>query len=352
MRVLIDIGHPAHVHFFRRPVALLRERGYELIVTSRHKEMAIELLDAFGIPHIPLSVMGKGGALGLLKELCERDFRLVRIVRRWRPDVMAAIGGIFIAHAGLLSRARSLVFYDTENASLQNALTYPFASRVIVPRCYTAWTPRRRTLRYPGYHELSYLRPPYFSADRALAVANGLSVDRPTYLVRLVSWNASHDIGERGLSWDAVRRLRARLGSAANVLISSEAELPGDLRPHAYAGDKAQIHHVMGHCAGFFGESATMASECAVLGVPAVYAALTGRGYTDEQEVRYGLVKNVRTLDAAALDGAVEWLLSFSAEEARTRRQRLLDDTCDVADFVVEAIETRGELVALREQAG
>jgi len=343
VRVLIDIGHPAHVHFFRRPAALLRERGYELMVTSRHKEMATDLLDAFGIPHAPLSAR-RGGAFGLLRELCERDLRMLRVVGGWRPDVMAAIGGISIAHAGLLSRARSLVFYDTENATLQNALTYPFASLVIVPRCYTAWTPRRRTLRYAGYQELSYLRPPYFSADRAIAIANGLSPNRPTYLLRLVSWNASHDIGERGLSWDAVRRVCAQLGSAVHVLISSEAALPADLRPSGYAGDPAQIHHVMGHCAGFFGESATMASECAVLGVPAVYAALTGRGYTDEQESRYGLVKNVRSLAAASLDGAVDWLLAFSAEDARTRRQQLLDDTCDVAEFVVRAIETRGEL--------
>jgi len=349
--VLIDIGHPAHVHFFRRPAALLRQRGCELIVTSRQKEMATQLLDAFGIPHVPLSAMGSG-ALGLFKELCERDYRLLRMVSGWRPDVMVAIGGIFIAHAGLLGRARSLVFYDTENARLQNALTYPFASRVIVPRCYTAWTPRRRTLRYPGYHELSYLRPPHFSADRAIAVANGLSAERPTYFMRLVSWKASHDMGEQGLSWDAVRRVRAQLGAAAQVWISSEAELPGDLQPYAYAGDPAQIHHVMGHCAGLFGESATMASECAVLGVPAVYAAVTGRGYTDEQETRYGLVRNVRTLDTAALDGAVDWLLAFGADDARQRRQRLLDDTCDVADFVVRAIETRGELGAPDGQTG
>ena len=346
MRVLIDIGHPAHVHFFRRPAALLRERGCEVFVTSRHKEMATDLLDAFGIPHVPLSAMGTGSALDLFKELCARDFRLLRIVGSWRPDVMVAIGGIFIAHAGLLGRTRSLVFYDTENATLQNALTYPFASRVIVPRCYAAWTPRRRTLRYPGYHELAYLRPPYFTADRAIALANGLSADRPTYLLRLVAWHASHDLGGRGLSWDAVRRLCGRLGEAARVLISSEAALPDDLRPYGYAGDPAQIHHVMGHCAGFFGESATMASECAVLGVPSVYAARTGRGYTDEQERRYGLVRNVRKLDPAALDDAVEWLLGFSATDAQARRQRLLDDTCDVADFVVQAIEARGELDA------
>jgi predicted glycosyltransferase len=353
VRVLIDIGHPAHVHFFRRPAELLRQRGYELMVTSRRKEMATDLLDAFGIPHVQLSVMGSAGPFGLIKELCQRDIRLLRVVNRWRPDVMAAIGGIFIAHTGLLSRARSLVFYDTENARLQNALTYPFASRVIVPRCYAAWTPRRRTLRYPGYHELSYLRPPHFNADRTTAVANGLRSDRPTYLLRLVSWHASHDLGERGLTWDAVRRVCSRLhAAAAHVVISSEAELPTDLQPYAYTGDAAQIHHLMAYCTGFFGESATMASECAVLGVPAVYAAHTGRGYTDEQEMRYGLVKNVRTLDAAALDAGVEWLLGFAVEDARRRRQRLLDDTCDVAEFVVRAIETRGEIGAPNGQSG
>jgi len=40
----------------------------------------------------------------------------------------------------------------------------------------------------------------------------------------------------------------------------------------------------MAYCRAFIGESATMASEAAVLGVPAVYAAETGRSYTDEQE--------------------------------------------------------------------
>ena len=107
----------------------------------------------------------------MLGELLLRDFRLSRVVRNWRPDVMAAIGGIFIAHAGAFTGVKSLVFYDTENARLQNLLTYPLATRVFVPRCYKGWTPRKRTVRYPGYHELSYLRPPNFSADREIALA-------------------------------------------------------------------------------------------------------------------------------------------------------------------------------------
>ena len=344
MRILIDICHPAHAHFFHRPIAILHERGHSVLITSRRKEIAGDLLDAFGFQHEVLS--GEGGRGGLLGELVLRDYRLSRIVRKWRPDVMAAIGGIFIAHAGVLGGARSLVFYDTENAKLQNLLTYPFATRVIVPRCYAAWTPRSRTLRYPGYHELSYLRPPYFSADRRIAEANGLAADRPTYLVRLVSWKANHDVGERGLSSDVVRSVVTQLSSRGKVMISSESPLPADLAEHRYAGQSAAIHHVMAHCAGFFGESATMASECAVLGVPAVYAATTGRGYTDEQEKRYGLVRNVRQLEGDAIQAALDWLVAFPAGKGEVLRQQLLNDTCDVAEFVVAAIEARGELSA------
>ena len=340
VRVLIDIGHPAHVHFFRRPIEVLRERGHEILITSRQKEIAAELLDAFGMEHVSLS--REGGKGGLLGELVLRDFRLWRVVRRWKPDVMAAIGGIFIAHAGALARVPSLVFYDTENAKLQNLLTYPLATRVIVPRCYSAWTPKRRELRYPGYHELSYLRPPHFIAQRSLAIDNGVAVDVPTYLVRLVAWKANHDIGERGLSHDAVRRVVQQLAERGKVLISAESSLPGDLEAYRYRGDPAFIHHVMAYCAGFFGESATMASECAVLGVPAVYAANTGRGYTDEQEARYGLVHNARSLDQATLSRALDWLLSFPESRRDTLRQALLDDTCDVAAFAASVIEAQG----------
>jgi len=344
MRVLIDIGHPAHVHFFRRPIEMLREHGHEILITSRLKEISGDLLDAYGMEHIALSK--EGGKSGLLGELIVRDFRLSRVVHKWRPDVMAAIGGIFIAHAGAIGRVPSLVFYDTENARLQNLLTYPLATRVIVPRCYAGWTPKGRTLRYPGYHELSYLRPPHFSPQRDIALANGVAADRPTYLVRLVAWKANHDVGERGLSHDAVRAIVRRLGLHGEVLISAESSLPDDLELLRYKGDPAMIHHVMANCSGFFGESATMASECAVLGVPAVYAANTGRGYTDEQETRYGLVRNARSLDEHTLNVALDWLLSFPGGRGWELREKLLSDTCDVSAFAVSAIEARGQIAS------
>lgn len=337
-RILIDVCHPAHVHFFRHPINLLRDRGHELVVTSRVKEMAIEVLDRLGVEHVPISTQPRGGLLGLAQELAIRDWRLLRIARRFRPHAMAAIGGTFVAHVGAVLRIPTLAFYDTENARLQNAITYPLAGRVVVPRCYSGWTPVRRTIRYAGYHELSYLHPSRFTPDRALALANGVAEHGRTYFIRLVSWRANHDVGERGIDAAGLTRIVASLGRDAKLLISAEGALPSELEPLRYAGDKSRVHHVMAHCAGFFGESATMASECAVMGVPAVYAARTGRGYTDEQEARYGLVHNVRKLDAAGLDEGIGWLLQQARGTSADGRRRLIEDSVDVAAFVADTI--------------
>ena len=82
-----------------------------------------------------------------------------------------------------------------------------------------------------------------------------------------------------------------------------------------------------------------MASECAVLGVPAIYAAHTGRGYTDEQEARYGLVVNIRDLRWQGLKEQIDRTLAVPKAEWQARRGKLLNDTVDVAAFVAETIE-------------
>ncbi len=338
MKILFDINHPAHVHFFHVPIVSLIEQGHDVLITSRNKEIATELLDQLAIKHIELSAIGKKGTLSLLKELVTRDFKLWQIVRKYKPDVMASIGGIFIAHVSLLTSIPSLVFYDTENARLQNALTYPFASCVIVPDCYQAWLPKNRFIKYPGYHELAYLHPDIFQADHAVALKNGLAESGNSFLIRTVSWQANHDVGENGWSLQLLEKVINFLLEHGKVIISSETELPDHLKKHAYRGKASEIHHLMAFCRGFVGESATMASECAVLGVPAIYAAETGRGYTDELESRYGLVSNCSQLDWPSLENALQWLTQTEIKTFKSARQELLTTKTNVSEFVVDCI--------------
>lgn len=338
MKILIDICHPAHAHFFRHPIRLLAERGHDVLVTSRDKDVAVAILEGTGMPHIHLHARRGRGVMGLGRELVQRNLALHRVVRRERPDVMAAIGGTFIAQVGWLTRTPSLVFYDTENARLQNRITYPFATRVIVPRAYRDWLPKN-ALRYAGYHELSYLHPRGFTPDKCCAKANGLEPGVRNFLIRTVGWDANHDIGESGWTLGLLRETAHYLAGKGNVLISSERPLPDDLSPFAYQGNPGELHHVMAFCDLFVGESATMASESAVLGVPAIYAAHTGRGYTDEQEQRYQLVTNVEALEPQAIRTAIERILVTPKERWAERRQQLLDDTIDVATYVADKIE-------------
>lgn len=340
MRVLIDLSHPAHAHFFRHPIAILRSQGHEVLITSRKKDVTLLLLEKMGLKHYPLS-SASYGKIGLLTELFKRNFSLGRICRSFRPDVMAAIGGIFIAQVGALMRIPSLVFYDTENAKLQNMVTYPFASLVVVPRCYEGPVPKH-TIRYPGYHELSYLHPNRFSARREIALANGLDACRDTFLIRIVAWKANHDIGERGWRSDLLDAVIAHLAPLGKVIISTERSLPERFRPFVFRGDPLQMHHLIANCRLYVGESATMASECAILGVPAIYVAQTGRGYTTEQERRYGLVKNIDTMDIRGVEAAIDGMLSVSQETWSQRHRALIDETIDVAPYAVELIQTIG----------
>jgi len=340
LRILFDIAHPAHVHFFKNPAQILQDRGHEILFTSREKDIALNLLDELEIEHKPISSLNKDGSLiGFATELIKRDYALLKIANKFKPDVMAAIGGTFISHVGILTQAKSLVFYDTENASLQNAITYPFASCVIVPNCYKAWLPKNRHIRYHGYHELSYLHPNYFTADQNLAEKNGLSSSKPNFLLRLVSWQANHDIGEQGWTTELLNSLINFLKTQGEVIISAEGELPAEFEHLRYQGKTSELHHVMAFCRLFIGESATMASESAVMGVPAIYAANTGRGYTDEQESLYGLVKNIQELNWDKLESAITSILKQPAHHWRRAAKKLLKNTVDVSEFTANCIE-------------
>jgi predicted glycosyltransferase len=41
LRVLIDIGHPAHVHFFKNTIWNLEKKGHKVMVVSRDKDVVV-----------------------------------------------------------------------------------------------------------------------------------------------------------------------------------------------------------------------------------------------------------------------------------------------------------------------
>lgn len=338
MKLLFDITHPAHVHFFKNSITSLKSAGHETVITSRHKDCTVELLDELDFSHTPISRQQSSLPLAMAWELLHRNSALRRIIRQERPDKLTALGGTSAAQMGFLTRTPSIVFYDTEDARLQNLITYPFCTRIVVPECYRGWVPRRKVQRYPGFHELSYLAPEYFEANRHKAIKNGLYTSGDTFFIRIVSWQANHDIGMKGWTRQTLLEVVEFLAQHGKVIISSEAELPEELSSMSYTGPFNEIHHLLAFCRLYVGESATMASEAAVMGVPAVYAAPAFRGYVSYQEEHYGISRFVPEPTTASISSACDELLRIDSKEISRRHEQMLSECVDVSQMIVNTL--------------
>lgn len=331
LRILVDIVHPADVLFFARPIRFWQARGDELLVLSRHKDVTCELLDEFGIAHVPITTASKG-LLGLGSELLQRGFATWQHARRFRPDVMVGFGGVSISHAGKLLGIPALSFYDTEEATLQARVTWPFITHVFVPKSYRSELPKGRFTRVPGMKELSYLHPDGFSADMGKAIAAGLDPNCDNFLIRVVSWDANHDFGKAGWDEETLRSVIAHL--PGKVHLSSERPLSEDLEKYRYRGALSQVHHLMSFCRLVVVESATMAAEAAILGVPTVFSG-DFRGYIEELESSGLLVQ----ADHGDLLDAIARMLGEDRNEQVMKRDRYVAEAEDWASRVIAAID-------------
>ncbi len=340
MKVVVTIQHPGHVHFFKHAIRELEARGHELFVFARENEVAADLLERYDIDYEMLA--GTYDSLpSLVAVQATYEARLLARVLRIRPDVITAIGGPAATHAAKLVGARSVVFYDTEHATIIKKLAYPFADAVYTPDCYRDEIGPKQ-VRYPGYHELAYLHPDRFEPDPAVLSENGIDSDGKLAIVRFSGWDSSHDMGQGGFDdpSEVVERLEA---AGACVLITSEVDLPPDLEPYRLTTDPAGMHDLLYYADVFVGEGATTAAEAALLGTPAVYVNTLTMGYIDDIEER-GLLFGYDGPDRheRGLERAIEILEDDDPERWARSRDRAIEGMIDVTDVIVAAIEGAG----------
>lgn len=339
MKILIDIGHPAHVHFFKNFIREMTKMGHNIQITARNKEMSLELLSKYSIEYIPIGEQ-KQGTFNLMKEWIKRDVQIFNLARKSNPDVLVGIGNPTIAHVAKVLRKISIVFTDTEHATFANGITFPFADSVCTPSCFKKDIGKKQ-IRYNGYHELAYLHPNYFTPNPAILDDLGLSPEDIIIVVRFVSWNASHDVGHHGVR-DRIGLVK-ELERYGRVLITSEEGLPEALSQYRIQVSPERLHDLLYYATLYVGEGATTASECAVLGTHAIYVNTLGLGYITEEEKKYHLITDFSSrpcTDEAVLAEARKLLENTNLrKEGKQKGEALVREKCDVTAFMVWFIE-------------
>jgi predicted glycosyltransferase len=337
MKIVVDISHPAHIHYFKHFIWEMQKRGHEFLITASEKDVSYRLLAAYGFDYIKLGNYGKS-LIQKAINLPLMDLRMYNAIKGFNPDFCIGSGSIRVAHVAYMLKSVSILLESTEHSGEQHRLYIPFVSTILTPSCFKKDLGAKQ-IRFDGYKELMYLHPDYFTPDLAVLTEIGLTEGDPFIIVRFVSWDASHDVGQHGIR-DKVGLVKA-LEQYGRVLITSEGALPEELQPYQIQVSPEKLHDLLYYATLYVGEGGTTASEAAVLGTPSLYvSSLAGTmGNFIELEETYDLLYSF-TDGGAALDKAVEILQDpKSKDKWRIKRDRLLTDKIDVTEFMVWFVE-------------
>jgi predicted glycosyltransferase len=229
------------------------------------------------------------------------------------------------------------VFEDTESASGFFWIYKCFASAILTTSCFKKELGAKQ-IRINSYKEFAYLHKNYFHPSLKVSEDN----PQKKVIFRFVSHNVNHDKRGDGLTPGMKAALINRISGMANVYVSTEKGLTQQFPDLELQITPENMHHLMASFQLLIGESATMAAEAAVIGIPSIFFDNHGRGYTDELEEKYHLINNFPVSESSienAIIRATEILNKTNYMKDHRGHKRLLSDKIDVTAFLIWFVE-------------
>lgn len=344
MNILIDIGHPGHVHLLHGVAEEMKKKGHNVFYSVREIPVAKRLMEHYGMtPWVDLGGK-KDNLLGKAQTVLHQDMEILRFVRHNHID-LGLSSGLVLSHVSKLTGMKSIMFDDDDDAAEPLIVKYghPLTNIIFTPDCIQRKT--KRAVYYAGTHELAYLHPNRFSPDPTVLKHAGLSEGERFFIMRFVALKGHHDVGQQGLSLKQKEALVNSLKPHGRVIITSERAIESEFEQYRLPVPPEEIHSLMAYSSMFVGDSQTMTSEAAVLGVPALKCnTFAGRlSVPNMLENRYGLCYAYTPDHFNEMLNHIQQLLARESEDLKKewqeKRQRMLADMIDPTNFFVDYIE-------------
>lgn len=358
MNILVQLSHPAHFHLYKNVARNLIRDGHKVFILIKTKDILEDLLKQSGLPYYNiLKEAHRKSKFGMLWDMLVRDWRILRFVKKNKINLLTG-STVEVAQVGWLTRKyRVNTGEDDMNVvPLFPKMAGPFMGTILSPRVCNNYSLEPYSVKYESYHELAYLHPNHFSADKQV-VEKYFPTDTPYFILRFSSLNAYHDKGIKGINVEIAQHLIDILQPHGRIYITSERELEPQFEPYRIPIKTLDMHHVMAYATLYIGDSQTMAAEAGVLGVPFVrFNDFVGRiGYLNELEDVYHLGYGIKASENGAamkMYKVVEDILAMPnlKEEWLARRQKMLSEKIDYAQFLTWFIEEYpGSLKIMKE---
>ena len=337
MRLLLEAHHPAHIHFFKHSIQQWLQRGDDVLLVGRDRDVMQQLLTAYDyIPSVIATRAGKNNRFPL-QEMLLRQLQVARHVRRFQPDAVLSLMGSYCQFARVLG-VPNLIFTDSEFQHFNHRIAHPFATRIFTPECFYKDLGHKQ-VKYKGYHELAFLHPARFTPDPSVLSEMGVEAGKYV-IVRVSAWDTLHDVGQSGFGAALDEFLELLLQQHQVRLVPEKGKLNPKWEHLRLKLPPHRFHDALAFAKFVVSEGASTAAEAACLGVPAVYLNSTTRGYLDDMAANYNLVSS-HTQARTALLKVNEWLkIPPDLPTLKAARDQLIADHVDVTQFVVDSVDS------------
>lgn len=349
-RFLFYLVHPAKFQFHKVQINALKQKGYIVDIVINTKDILEDLLKEEGWEYTNIfpnsrKIKGVHVYIAAFISIFLTVWRLMKYTRGKKYDVFV---GDLLSIVGRFKGVTS--FYATDDvlaAVPEQAIFFKTVKHIIAPEITDIGKYSTKKIAYSGYKALAHLHPNHFTPNE-----NILSPElkgKPYFLIRCTGFGATHDIGKSGISNEVLQKIIPILEPHGQILITSERELPENLKKYNLKIRKNDITHYINYAQIFIGDSTTMCTEAAVLGTPAI--EFDEYFFEIEQmleiEKKYQLIHCFRTNQTEGFLNKISELVNTNNLKSTylERRKKLLNDTIDVSSFLIWLFENEPKSV-------
>ena len=339
MKILININHPAHVHYYRNFIKLMEAKGHQFCVINRDSKMINQLLDYYGIEHTVRNKRPeKKGTVPSLMNLLRMILWCIRKSFVFRPDMYMGFASSACAITAWLFRKPSILIDDTEHNSMTHKLYMPVCSKVLTPFYFKKDLGNKdKQIRFNAYVEQLYLHSAYYKKKED--VLKELNVKPKEYvIIRYVAYDAHHDLNVHPIPEETKKNIVREISKHYKVLVSLEKSVKDPFYDdYVLKISPEKMHDLEANAKFMVAEGATMASEAFLLGVPYLYLNPLMVGYIDYQCTHYPN-RCFKTTNSDEALKIVSQLIELKID-GESERRKVEEQTINPTEYLVKFVE-------------
>ncbi len=338
MRILIELSHPAHFHFFKNAILELKKEN-EVLVIVKDKDIIKELVVESHFKNI-FYLDKTERTIEKLFSLFYSTKKVLKLALKFKPDIFIGWNSIYSAFVSRILKKPFILFEDNEKPWNQLILRIPFATKIFTNHTYSHNFGRKH-YRYDSYEPIAYLHPKYFKINNNITKKYNLNDKNNLIILRLISWSATHDFFHKSIFQrnndlkDFINQLR----KYGDILFSREGFKPCLITSKGKINiSSSDFHHFLNIADLFIGEGGTSAEEAVLLGTPVIYISTLLTSYLIELHKKYRMVYFSTNIENLLEKVKKIFSIPNRREIYNARKHRILNEKIDLTEFIIKTI--------------